>query len=322
MSQRTEFYWDEEPEPHASRRKAILKAHPEVGKLVGHEWRSKYICTFLFVLPQMWLSVVTANLPWIPYLAVAYVVGATITQALFLAIHELSHNLFFKSSLHNRAFSMLVNLPIAIPYAISFRHYHLEHHKFQGVDGVDADIPSRLEARLIRGPIAKAAWASCQILTYALRPCLIKPQNFTVLLFANWVVQIAFDALVVSHFGTGPLVYMILCIFLAGGLHPCAGHFISEHYIFPHLSSTQETYSYYGPLNWVTWNVGYHNEHHDFPYIPWSRLPKLKRAAPEFYDSLVVCDSWIGVICDYVARRDVGPYNRMKRRLCSGKKGA
>ena len=47
--------------------------------------------------------------------------------------------------------------------------------------------------------------------------------------------------------------------------------------------------------------------------MPWSRLPALKRAAPEFYDNLAVCDSWIGVIWDYIMRQEVGPYNRMKR---------
>ena len=37
-------------------------------------------------------------------------------------------------------------------------------------------------------------------------------------------------------------------------------------------------------LNLIALNIGYHNEHHDFPDVPWSRLPQLKQMAPEYYD--------------------------------------
>lgn len=322
LEAREDFIWDTTDEPHASRRKEIMKAHPEVKKLFGHEWKSKYLCMFLLIIPQIWLSWYTVDFGWPAYLFVAYVFGATITQSLFLAIHELAHNLFFQGTQANRLFAMVANWPIGIAYCVPFRGYHLEHHKWQGVDGIDTDIPSRFEGKYVRGPVLKAVWCCCQILTYALRPMFIKAQDFTPNHLYNWISQIAFDLVVFYFWGYRPLAYFVLCIFLAGGLHPCAGHFISEHYVFPHLDATQETYSYYGPLNWLTWNVGYHNEHHDFCNVPWSRLPALKRCAPEFYDNLAVCDSWCGVIWDYIMRQEVGPYNRMKRPLPAGDFGA
>jgi hypothetical protein len=67
------------------------------------------------------------------------------------------------------------------------------------------------------------------------------------------IFQLSFDALIFYSFGLKAIVYLLFGTLIAMGLHPSAGHFISEHYIF---TAQQETYSYYGAWNLVTFNVG------------------------------------------------------------------
>ena len=110
--------------------------------------------------------------------------------------------------------------------------------------------------------------------------------------------------------GWRSLFYLVASSFVGGGLHPIAGHFIAEHYTF---DPKQETYSYYGPLNYLTYFVGYHNEHHDFPGIPGSRLHKIRTIAPEYYETLPQYGSWSQVLFEYVARCEITPYSRVKR---------
>ena len=169
MTRRKDVSWEE---PHAARRRRLMG--PDVARLQGPEWRSKYLCVFLLVVPQLYLSTVVPHLPNVWLRVVAwYAVGCTFTQALFLAIHELSHNLFFSSPKYNRAFAILANLPIGIPFAIAFRTYHLRHHTSQGRVSIDGDLPTEWECTLLRTHWSlRLLWLSLQIVAYAVRPLL------------------------------------------------------------------------------------------------------------------------------------------------------
>lgn len=298
------------PEPHAERRRRMLEVHPEIKSLYGPCPRTKYVC-FALVLTQVALAYTLRDAPWWLIVAVAYAVGGVINHALLLAIHELSHNLAFRRPVANRLFGLFVNLPIGLPVAATFRHYHLLHHSHQGCDGIDTDLPTAFEAKWLNSRLRKTLWMACQVLFYAVRPLLVLPKKPNGWEVANLLVQLSFDALILYLWGWKALLYLPIGSILTSGLHPLAGHYLSEHYVF---RRGQETYSYYGPLNRITFNVGYHNEHHDFPYIAGSRLPTLKKMAPEYYDSLLCHYSWTRTIWAYIMNSQLGGFSRIKRR--------
>jgi sphingolipid delta-4 desaturase len=304
------FRWSDDPEPHAERRRLLLQAHPEIRELFGPCPRTKYVVTTL-VGVQLLAAYLLRDAPWWVILVAGYLVGGVINHALLLAIHELSHNLAFRRPLFNRLFAMFANWPIGLPVAATFKHYHLLHHAHQGVDGIDTDLPTSVEGRILRTRPRKAVWMALQALFYAVRPLVVHPKKPNRWEVANLVVQLAFDLVVWHFWGIRALLYFPIGTILVSGLHPVAGHYLSEHYVF---REGQETYSYYGPLNRITFNVGYHNEHHDFPYIAGSRLPRLRQVAPEFYDSLMSHRSWTMTIWRYITDPTVGGFSRIKRR--------
>ncbi|RVW37905.1 Sphingolipid delta(4)-desaturase DES1-like [Vitis vinifera] len=176
---------------------------------------------------------------------------------------------------------------------------------------MDMDVPSQIEALLVRNALTKSIWVTFQLFFYALRPLFLNPKPPGVWEFFNLIVQLALDAAMVYFWGWKSFAYLILSTFVGGGMHPMAGHFISEHYVF---NPEQETYSYYGPLNLLTWSVGYHNEHHDFPRIPGNKLYRVKEIAPEYYEDLESYKSWSQVIYMYIMDCTIGPFSRMKRK--------
>jgi sphingolipid delta-4 desaturase len=79
------------------------------------------------------------------------------------------------------------------------------------------------------------------------------------------------------------------------------------------VDATQETYSYYGPANKLAFNVGYHNEHHDFPSVPWNRLPQVRKIAAPWYDTLVSHRSWTRLLIRFLFDRKMSLFSRMVR---------
>ncbi|KAH9957318.1 hypothetical protein BC827DRAFT_1226237 [Russula dissimulans] len=185
----SDFLWLMTEEPHRSRRRVIMKAHPEVIK--------------------------------------AHVIGGTANHNLFLAIHEVTHSLIFKGVKPNKLLAIRADLPIGIPYGcLSWQGYHLEHHRYLGEDGIDVDLPTRLEL---------------SISFYALRPGFVRSQRPTYWHFIgtppNWH----------SIFSLRPLCrvemytyYLIMSSFWAGSLHPLASRLLAEHYLWNNLQQESD----------------------------------------------------------------------------------
>lgn len=192
------------------------------------------------------------------------------------------------------------------------------------MDGLDTDLPTALEAIFLDSILGKAFFCTFQIFFYALRPMMVYRVPFTWVHLLNVAAQLTFDYLLVLRFSPSSLLYLLLSSFLAGSLHPLAGHFIAEHYVYETVSPeardpkaaipVPETFSYYGPLNLLTYNVGLHNEHHDFPAVPWTRLPRLHEVAKEFYKDLPHHRSWTYAIWRFIFDEEVGMRCRVKRK--------
>lgn len=298
-------------EPHEIRRKKILEAHPEVEKLLEKDPVSLYWAIALNIMQIGMLFFIKFYVDtWIWIFFWAYMVSAVINHALFVLMHDITHFTCFKSVFYNQLAAILANIPQAVPNAISFGRYHRDHHTYLGDAVDDPDIPTLLEVKLFRNKYTKFIFLIVMPFFYGLRPYFKKPKIQNLMEIVNIVVCILFNYFVYKYFGLKALMYLLLGTLWGLSIHPVGIHILSEHYEF---NKNQDTYSYYGILNWVNFNMGYHVEHHDFPNISWRKLPELKKMAPEFYDNLPVIDSYVKVMMSYVLDQDIGPWSRIVR---------
>ena len=317
LNPESDFLHSDAPEPHRDRTKQILRRHPEVRSLIGPT-PATFWCIAGLVGLQFALAWFVADRPvWLVAL-LAYTVGAYVSHGLFVMIHECAHRLVFRKRLPNLLAGLTANLPLFVPGSFSFQKYHLKHHAHQGVYNLDADLPSRWEAQLIgRSALRKALWLLLYPIFQAVRSFRIKavpPLDFWTIM--NVAIVVIVDVAVYRVWGPKAFAYLVLALFFSIGLHPLGARWIQRHYLVD--AGEQETFSYYGKLNLLTFNVGYHNEHHDFPSVPWTRLPRLRAMAPEFYADLAAHTSWTKLLFRFLFDPKISLYSRMTRDDASG----
>jgi sphingolipid delta-4 desaturase len=308
---RSDFTYVEGRPSHFHRGRAILQAHPEVKDLMTkNAWTGAWV--LLLVAVQWAMAAWASGIAWYWVPLVAYAFGAFVNHALYVLIHECTHNLVFRTRRANNLLGIACDLALVIPSAMAFRKYHLMHHKYLGQYGLDPDIVRHEEARLVgNSPLRKAIWLFFFSVSQAMRPMQISQVQFwDRWIAANMAVVITVDAAILYVLGPQALIYLALSTLFALGLHPVGGRWIQEHYV---TREGQETYSYYGPLNKTCFNMGYHNEHHDLATVPWNNLPKLKQMAPEFYDDLASYQSWTAVVLRYIFDPAMSSYSRIVR---------
>ena len=308
------FYHAEFEQPHPERTRAILKAHPEVRSLLRRNPYTALVAALILAVQGGIAFGVSRLGPngWWMSLIVAYGFGAFANHCTYVIIHDATHNLVFRNKTLNKLVALAADLPNLFPGAIGFGVYHLKHHAHQGDYESDADIPNQWEARLIGNKwYTKALWLFFFPVFQMTRP----PRLKAITLWNKWTVTnllcaIAFDVAVFYVCGWAGLWYLGCSFFFSIGLHPVGARWVQEHYT---LDPNQETFSYYGPINRVALNVGYHNEHHDFPSIAWNNLPKLRALAPEFYDSLRSHSSWSRLLMQFLFDRRYTLFSRVER---------
>lgn len=309
---RTDFVHVETPEPHRGRTREMLKQHPELRGLIGKNPYS-FMAIIGIVALQVLVAYLLSGQSWWWVFGAAYLIGAFADHALFVLIHECAHKLIFKNRAANKIAGMIANIPLIFPSSVSFETYHLKHHSFQGVHELDGDLPNYWEAKLINHYfIGKVIWLLFYPIFQVFRLSRLREiAPFDKWVALNWLIQIVSMTAIAWFLGAQSFVYLVASFFFSVGLHPLGARWIQEHYL---TQGEQETYSYYGVLNHVAFNVGFHNEHHDFPSVPWNRLPDIKKTAPGFYDHLSSHTSWTKLFLRFLFDQEISLFSRVVRK--------
>jgi sphingolipid 4-desaturase/C4-monooxygenase len=324
---------------HIALRRQVIRDCPGVRSLVGPDPRGALAA--LLILAIHWTAVwLVSQTNVLIVFVVAFFVGQVTIHSAAALIHETAHRLVFRERRAKLAFDLLLEV-ITTSFArqLTYQHEHVSsHHPHLG--NYERDYEHEDVCRFLARRAYRARHPGHQhLLTVAELLVNLLPFGF---LFANRIFSPIYQR------GTGRAVkdrarnigatqasvseqrlfiatslavnlFLFLCFGFLGWLYQVwslslflgkfgitnLGQSLAEH---PGDDLHQPTRSTYWWGNLILFNTGYHHEHHTFPDIAWSRLPRLKALAPEAFRS-TGGRSYVRCWWDHV-KDDFGPSRR------------
>ncbi|KMW57393.1 Fatty acid desaturase [Candidatus Rhodobacter oscarellae] len=300
---------------HNDLRRQAIAAHPELKEVSGADPRTVFALPVILAAHWGMAWAVSGAPIWVIFIA-AFFWGQIAIHAAGSLVHETAHKLIFRAERPKLLFDLGLEWILgSYGKQLTYQHEHItSHHPFIGDyerDYEHEDIcafQSRMQLRH-DNPIIQRLLTGLTLVIHGLplgfligdevlprmnawisgRPQKDPERVIEATRPPRWQVRVFIAASLASNimllllFGPWALLYHLwaLSLFLGKLGIWNLGQSLSEH---EGTDDTAPSRSTYGWINLPLFNTGYHNEHHTFPNVAWTRLPKLTRTAPEVFD--------------------------------------
>ena len=315
---------------HTIRRRMILSRYPEIRKLTSLPAIIYTMLMSVLVLLHLGIGIMIAayahtDTAWFWTIVLAATIGAFFTFALQQLTHEFSH---IKRNRLQIAPVLLADLMVGTTgpnYTAYYFKAHMHHHTNTGKDG-DPDLYYHSEWAdppqwAARSRLTRLLWITVfglftfevlflgHVLGKAPRPRMsIRNKGLMLTLLGKY----GFMGLTLWFGGFWCFLYFRLAAGFSLGAfaHPYSGFWLMQHAAMAR-NGFQPTLSYSGSRIWHWLNLGelYHIEHHDFPWVPFTKIEAVRRIAPEYYQSCHVITSVWRLTWDWLSHTDGSPWS-------------
>jgi fatty acid desaturase len=212
--------------------------------------------------------------------------------------HNFVHNEFFRRRGVNDAMSMLNSVALGFPQTV-FREHHLNHHRYNNrapAPGQEGDLSSLYRYASVPGqpePFLRYVLLSplrADVLHYA-RSALAGGRTRRLLLDAAAVLAVM--AILAWAEPAYFFVYYLPLLYFGHVVTYAEGYF-EHHRAVPGDRMRNAVSCYSGWYNFIWFNNGYHQEHHCYPGVHWTRIAALReRMLPEPDRRVVPYAHWV-----------------------------